>query len=129
MPYKTRPSKHPWQSALVGPVLPLELVMAIEESVPVFEASPFSYEAILNALLKIPEGKVTGHLGIPSEALCTVADLTAWPILKLFERSQKSACVPESWKMARIQPVPKSDAIKLLLAGRSGQPTSHLVIN
>lgn len=103
-----------FNEAPAGPVLPLELVMEREEPVPAFEASPFSYEAILNAILEMPEGKATGHLGIPSEALSTVADLVAWPILRLFERSWKAACVPESWKLARIQPVPKKGDLTVI---------------
>lgn len=69
--------------------------------------NPFSEALIQMTLEKMPKGKATGDLGIPCEALGAAAELVAPPLLILFSAIWTTGKIPDSWKVARIQPVPK----------------------
>ena len=67
----------------------------------------FTSDAINLALLDLANGKAAGNSGFPSEVFAVAADVVTLPIQEMFKFAAANHVVPASWRVARIQPIPK----------------------
>ena len=65
-------------------------------------------------ICKLDDGKATGTSGIPGEALSRGADSVAVVLQPFYEFLWTHNVIPSSWKVARIQPVPKKGDLTLI---------------
>jgi len=74
----------------------------------------FRVDKVCQLLRELDSNTATGSDGIPAIILKNCAQELASPLARLYQRSLKTGCVPDAWKLATVTPVykkgPRSDS-------------------
>ena len=70
-------------------------------------------DEILSILKSLPLGKAAGPDGVSNRILIELAEKIAEPLTSMFNQSLANSCIPRTWKIANVSPVPKNNDLSL----------------